>query len=413
MDLTLPPDLGRLTPLLDGTHTLLELSRETLAEPMRVGAFALFLREMGWARLHEMPPLDRQALDLALTPEPEPVSPPLPEPPADTPPSLFETIQEAARPTTNLEHLSKALDEEPFPGPRPRAPLPARRPPGSGPPGVRGARGDGPGPGPHPLRGTAPPAGGVGRELRVTLKAPLEVPEDLPPPPATPELPAPSPLRRILLGLLVAVLLAAGFLWLRRRGGAPKSKPVPAAPVKVEPAKPALPKAEPGPGIAVPPPKVEPAEPPKAEPVKEAPKPEPKPETKPEPKPKPKPEAKAVSATLAERLDALRTGDLDKAVAQGAAHVKEAPAQHWALRLEIACQGETIRRVSELFKDQKPDLFLLPMTLRDGRGCYQVLYGNFPTKEAAEKESKKLPPAFMADRNRPRAFRFAEIPKDQ
>ena len=28
-------------------------------------------------------------------------------------PSLFSTIQEAARPTTNLEHLSQALDQEP------------------------------------------------------------------------------------------------------------------------------------------------------------------------------------------------------------------------------------------------------------------------------------------------------------
>ena len=37
---------------------------------------------MGWARLHEMPPLDRQALDLALEPEGQPPSPPLPAPPA-------------------------------------------------------------------------------------------------------------------------------------------------------------------------------------------------------------------------------------------------------------------------------------------------------------------------------------------
>ncbi|NTV75508.1 MAG: hypothetical protein HGA66_15060, partial [Holophaga sp.] len=119
LDLTLPPDLGRLTTLLDGTHTLLELSREAQTEPMRVGAFALFLREMGWARLHEMPPVDRQALDLALSPEPEPLSALLAEPPVEAAPSLFATIQEAARPTTNLEHLSQALDEEPPPPPPP------------------------------------------------------------------------------------------------------------------------------------------------------------------------------------------------------------------------------------------------------------------------------------------------------
>jgi len=130
MDLALPADLARLTPLLDGTHTLLELSRESLAEPLRLGAFALFLREMGWARLHEMPPLDRHALDLALSPEPEPLSPPLAEAFPETVPSLFSTIQEAARPTTNLEHLSQALDQEPSS----EEPGPGQAPPGPAPP---------------------------------------------------------------------------------------------------------------------------------------------------------------------------------------------------------------------------------------------------------------------------------------
>ncbi len=120
-----------------------------------------------------------------------------------------------------------------------------------------------------------------------------------------------------------------------------------------------------------------------------------------------------MGATLPERLEALRKGDLTRAVAQGAQHVKETPAGHFVLRLEIACQGETIRRVSELFKDGKPDLFILPMTLRDGRTCYQVLYGNFSGKDAAEKEIKRLPPAFQGERNRPKVFRFSEIPKEQ
>jgi hypothetical protein len=116
-EMTLPADLAKLPPLLDGTHTLLELSRESLAEPMRLGTFALFLREIGWARLHELPPLDRQAIDRALRPEPEPPSAPLPERSAETNPSLFSTIEAASRPTTNLEHLSSALDSVPSPVP--------------------------------------------------------------------------------------------------------------------------------------------------------------------------------------------------------------------------------------------------------------------------------------------------------
>jgi septal ring-binding cell division protein DamX len=132
-----------------------------------------------------------------------------------------------------------------------------------------------------------------------------------------------------------------------------------------------------------------------------------------EPKAEPRPVPKPVPASLAERLETLHKGDLEKAVAQGAQHIKDTPSEHWVLRLEIACQGDTIRRVGELFKGEKPDLFLLPITLRDGRACYQVMYGNFPSKDAAEKESKRLPPAFMAERNRPKPFRFAEIPKEQ
>ena len=408
LDLTLPPDLGRLTTLLDGTHTLLELSREAQAEPMRVGAFALFLREMGWARLHEMPPVDKQALDLALSPEPEPLSAPLTEPPVEAAPSLFATIQEAARPTTNLEHLSQALDEEP-----PPAPEPLYLPEGLQVPGIPEAP---PEPEVHVETGQAdlptpsvelpPLPEALPEEPRVMLTIPPEdAPEDLPPP--EPELPRPSSLRWAVLGGLLAVCLLGGFFWMRRRGRPPVPKPLPgepAQPVAVQP------KAEPANSVP------QPAEPPKAEPAPPEPaKPEPKTEPKAEPKPEPKPEPKAkpIGASIPERLEALRKGDLVKAVAQGAQRVKDAPSGHFVLRLEIACQGDTIRRVSELFKDGKPDLFILPMKLRDGRTCYQVLYGNFPGKDAAEKEMKHLPPAFQGERNRPKLFKFSEIPKEQ
>ena len=446
MDLTLPPDLAKLPSLLDGTHTLLELSRESLAEPVRLGALALFLREMGWARLHEMPPLDRQALDLALTPEPEPLSSPLA--PADlepfpvTVPSLFATIEEAARPTTNLEHLSQSLDAEPIHPPsfmdeldnlpdvtdahfqvhededtlvdaRPDA-LP--EPPWE-PEAVTGQAQV-----PTPALPIPHLPEDAGDEPRVLLKAPLELepePEPEPEPPAPPA-PRPKPLRLILILLLLA---AAGLFLVRHRlpHRAKGLRPVPMVP-PAGPSRPAAlpvvqPKAQPPstepapPGLAKPePPKPEPPKPePKAEP-----KPEPKPETKPAPKPEPKAEpARPVSTRIADRLSALNHGDLELAVRQGQARVKEIPSSHWSLRLEIACQGETLREVSKGFKGAPPDLFLLPIKLHDGRGCYQVLYGNFPTKEAAERQVKHLPATFLADRNRPRAFRVNEIPKAQ
>ena len=59
LEMSLPVDLGRLTALLDGSRTLLELGRETGVEPFRLGAFALYLREMGLARVFELPQIGR------------------------------------------------------------------------------------------------------------------------------------------------------------------------------------------------------------------------------------------------------------------------------------------------------------------------------------------------------------------
>jgi hypothetical protein len=428
MDLTLPPDLAKLPPLLDGTHTLLELSRESLAEPVRLGAFALYLREMGWARLHEMPPLDRHALDLAFTPEPEPLSAPLSEAFPETVPSLFTTIQEAARPTTNLEHLSQSLDADPLTVPEaedgvaPTVPEGVYLPEGLLPLTPSEVLPD---PGPLPseaeddltfpwatqvVTGQAemptpamelPPLPQETEEPRVVLHVPLDEPEPAPAPLPDPAPAGPNPLPKLMLSVLVAAILVAGGIFFLKRKG--RAKPV------VQPAAAALPVAEPAK------PKEEPKAEPKVEPeAKPAPEPvaAPEPPAKAEPKPEPKPAAK-VSTTVRDRLAALAKGDLGLAVRQGAARMKEIPGSHWALRLEIACQGDTIRRVSAVFKGEEPDLYLLPMTLRDGRMCYQVLYGNFPSKDAAEKRVKHLPAPFLADRNRPKAFRLAELPTEQ
>ena len=429
MDLTLPPDLAKLPPLLDGTHTLLELSRESMAEPLRLGAFALFLREMGWARLHEMPPLDRHALDLALSPEPEPLSLPLPEPFPETVPSLFSTIQEAARPTTNLEHLSQSLDEpapeapaaEPLylpealalPGDAAPAPLPEE-------PGLTVDQGQGYPPTPSmPIQAMpddaedAPvPLVPLEYQTPAKLGAALDAGEPPPPPP-------PARGRRPLLPVLLALVLlaVAGALWLNRA----RIKARLAGTAPVEPAPRPIPMAAPEP----PPPPVAPA--PAVQPVPEpapAVKPEPAPAAKPEPAPaakpapvpaaKPEPPAPAPAGTaIPARLKALEQGDLELAVRQGQQLARTIPPGHWTLRLEIACQGDTIRRLVEIFKGKEPDIFLLPMTMRDGRVCYQVLYGHFPTQSAAEKQLKHLPASFLADRNRPKTFRFSEIPKAQ
>jgi len=413
MEMTLPADLAKLPPLLDGTHTLLELSREALTEPLRLGTFALFLREIGWARLHEMPPLDRQALDMALTSELEPLSAPLPDPVLETVPSLFSTIEAAARPTTNLEHLSHALDSLPGPGEdlfppeedlTPEAPfipepvaIPAPMPDPSG-----FAAETGQALLPTPSMELPEPPFGLEDEpepemtLRPsTLMAPPEEPPVLeePPPPEPPsETKGGKGLALGLAVLLLAALGGGGWWWYQTR-------PAPALPKGPAPIQPV-----PGPispTIAVPTgnptgsPQTDPAQP-------EPPKPEP-----------PKPTPPVLGTSVPERLEALRKGDLELASRQGQAYLAEGPGKHWTLRLEIACLGETLMKAVDLFPDGKPDLFILPMSLRDGRSCYQVFYGKFATSAAAEKQARELPKAFHEGGNRPKVFRLSEIPRKQ
>jgi hypothetical protein len=521
MDLTLPPDLAKLPPLLDGTHTLLELSRESLAEPLRLGAFALFLREMGWARLHEMPPLDRHALDLAFAAEPETPSAPLPEPVPETVPTLFSSIQEAERPTTNLEHLSHAFDQDLGGAPaRPEGPGTLSEGPGTlseGPSAAAQALGLGedepltleplrldealmatepqpflepmdPGwafpahqaasaePVPAgspaldaPLRLTEPEGPALDPEQPNEAAAPslrLEEPEETPAlavpaaltgepvvhlrvPPAYDDEPATSHLsserlpeavpargkglRRALLGVLgLALLGGAGYAWHSSSSGkskalpgaaggaaaapasaphpAPATAPAPAA-VPAEPAPAPVPAAEPAPAKpAAPEPAAKPAaaEPAAKPAAKAAPVEAP---AKPAPKAAPAevPGKTPVSTAIAARLAALEKGDLPLATRQGRRLLQETPASHWTLRLEIACQTDTIQRVPEVFKGKPADLFLLPMPMRDGRTCYQVFFGRYASQQAAIAEVKNLPGAFRQDH--PKAMRLGDIPR--
>lgn len=400
-EINLPLDLAKLPALLDGGRTLLELARESGAEPLRVGAFALFLREMGWARLHELPPLDRNALDLALATEPEPLAPPLPLPDDESRPTLIATIKAAERPTTNLEHLSASLDQIAL-----EAEVPALTPLTE----AEAAAED----------QAVPPWDIVTGHIevptpRMELPEPPELREDLPEPPLQVEPPvsllddppldeeaAPKPSRLpLLLGavLLLALGLAAGYGWKRSR--AAKAPPVvkteTPAPAKAEPAP--VPKAEPE---AAPPKAAEPETPPAP---KEAPKAAEKPR---EPAAKP---TKALPFGPEDRLAALRGGDIQTALAQGASHQSSLPRTDWTLRLEIACQGETLQKAARMLEAGRPDLFLRPLAMRDGRTCYQVFMGRFPSKAAAEKAVPALPAPFRSEGNRPRAFRIDEIPE--
>ncbi len=391
-ELTLPPDLSRLPALLDGSRTLLELSRESGVEPFRLGAFALFLREIGWARLHELPPLDRRALEMALEPAQPPLTPALPEPPPEPQPSLFSEIHASQLPTTNLEHLSEALDQLGPDDELPDLPELDDLPEFPEPPDL-----------PEPL---SVPVASPEQPLRIHHEASGTT--ELPEPPAPP--PAPPSRRALALGAVLALILGAwgGFRYVHRPGRkpapAPKTEGAPAAAPAPAPA--ATPAGTPVP--VAPAPQPEPPAPSPSEAKPEPPRPEP-------PKPEPKPKAQAPEAAPAsreERFKAITAGSWKLALAQGEAHRKRLRGK-WTLRLEIACQGATVQHAAELLRKQEPDLFLLPMTMRDGRTCYQVLLGEYRSEAAALRAARRLPAPFLAEGNRPKPFRVAEIPSRQ
>ena len=386
-------DLARVTGLLDGSRTLLELSREASIEPFRLGAFALFLREMGWGRLHQLPPLDRHALELAIE-QPEPViTGPLPIRHED----MEGTLMEELLPEPELEPLLEPLPElEPDPEyltvpaplpswdtPEPEAPpLPPEVPMSTLPEPT-------PEPGPEP---EAEPALTIQREpLSEAEPAAPEAEE-----PAADAPPARKPWWLLAAVILLSTLLVLGYRWTARKRVPPPATPTPAV---------AAPVPAPTPTVA-PPPEATPA--PTPTPA-EAPKAEPEP---------PKAAAPATSAaptgpgSKADRLKAIAKGDWPLVLRQGEAQ-RKALENRWTLRLEIACQVDTVQHAVDLLKDQDPDLFVLPMAMRDGRTCYQVFLGAFASEPVAREAAKHLPAPFLAEGNRPKPFRVGQIPDKQ
>ena len=402
-ELSLPQDLVRIPTLLDDHRTLLELSRESGVEPFRLGAFILYLREMGWVRLHGATlPEPVLALPLDLPPvaplSPVPLIPPAPVPvPAPGPrPSLIEEIQASQHPTTNLEHLAEDLDRL-EPEDEVEEPLPASRlftPPEPAVPILQAASGS----------------------TEISDLSDIG--------------PKTSNRRPLVLALILLVGLGLwGGLWWHRKNPIILPRLTQSTPDHRALSPSPSPQASPGeavkaslPASAAPPAASAQAAvaPATATPVSaKAPAQAPAPPQA-QPKAEPKAEAKAVAKaepktalpSKAERLKTIREGNWKQALSQGAAH-RASLRGKWSLRLEIACQGDTVQHAVGLLKGLDPDLFILPMTMRGGRTCYQVFLGGYDSEAAAQAAARRLPAPFSAGGNRPKPFRVDEIPARQ
>jgi septal ring-binding cell division protein DamX len=86
---------------------------------------------------------------------------------------------------------------------------------------------------------------------------------------------------------------------------------------------------------------------------------------------------------------------------------------HWTLRLEVACQTDTLAKAVDLLKPQHPDLFLLPLSMKDGKTCTQVYLGDFGSEAEARQAVASLPAPFQAKDARPRPYQVSAIPDKQ
>ncbi len=437
--LELPPDLARVPNLINGRRTLLELSRDAAAEPVRLGAFILFLREMGWGHLQDQPePTTQDLLELPLGAEDAlvtpaelpmpledtpalippiislseiPAPPEAPERPAPTPP-LFHSIQAASSPTHNLDHLSSALDRikeswnsEEFQ----KASVPVD-------PGFPPEEEEDDQILPPPAVGDEVPIHYTIESGQAIMPTPSLPNPLLRLPPEVEELPNPSfgepreetPPSGIRWGfsLALGLLLGGGILisyWWTHRAAVhlpPHELVVPSVDSKggsqngvVSPAQ------APAPSSSTPAPEAHPTQGPLPEIENPS-----------------VPVAPASPSPLGPKLvPAPGSGDvqLSKAYAQGKAHKASLPTESWTLRLEIACQKETVENATKMLLAAGMTSYTLPMKMNDGKTCTQIFTGSYKSRDEAESHIKNLPPAFLSGGNKPRPFLVSEIPEKQ
>lgn len=126
--------------------------------------------------------------------------------------------------------------------------------------------------------------------------------------------------------------------------------------------------------------------------------------------PAPAPAKSALSvSTAAGLVEALRRGDIPRALELSRKHIEGIPTGHWTLRLEVARLTLTLKNAAWAFPGV-PDLFIAPIQLRGGMTANQLFLGDYSSKEEAERGTKAVPTYFLKGRQRPIPFQVSDIP---
>jgi hypothetical protein len=205
------------------------------------------------------------------------------------------------------------------------------------------------------------------------------------------------PRRGLVAGGIVAVLaLAAGGAWYGlNRPGAAQSRVAAAATAPTAPslAPPTLASTSP---VSTPEP-VATAAPPTAAPPTAAPLPSP---------PAPRDTGRPPAGGLAAARALLQAGSYDDAARAFAAHLKGAAAGTSTIQLLVACSTETIQKAAQAVNAE--DLFIVP-TRYNGRACYRLCWGLYPSAARAGSAMRSLPDYFRKGGAAPRVVSATEI----
>ncbi len=88
-------------------------------------------------------------------------------------------------------------------------------------------------------------------------------------------------------------------------------------------------------------------------------------------------------------------GRIDEAARAGRSWASGRPRDEWTFQVLLACQPGTVERAYRKVID--PGLVLLPARLADGRSCYRVCWGTFPSREAAAASLRDVPAYFRRE----------------
>lgn len=111
-----------------------------------------------------------------------------------------------------------------------------------------------------------------------------------------------------------------------------------------------------------------------------------------------------VSLTQARNL--MRQGQLPAAARGFLSNVKSAPSGTLSVQLLVACSPDTVQKAAA--NVDSPELYILPVNYQ-GRDCFRLCWGMYPTQARASAGLKALPPYFRAGGASPKIMPTASL----